>query len=297
MNLFNSFILPTLIISTPLMLAAIGGMFSEKSGIINIGLEGIMTFCAFLCASAIYLLEINTSLGSNMIVILAILISISGGVLMSGFHGYMTITLKVDQTISGTVLNIVGLALGVFLTNIMFFSNTTPMFSTQINRIFGVPLIVILSFLLIPIVTFALNYTKWGKYIKGAGENPYALSSMGIDVIKKRYEGVLLSGVFAALAGSVVILTSVNSFSSSVIAGKGFIALAILIFARWQPGKIILVSLFFGGLSALGLYFSVQSIVPIDPIYFDILPYVLTIVALVVFSKKDYSPKALGKEY
>lgn len=298
-DILNLILINTLVLSSVLILAALGGMFSEKSGIINIGLEGIMTFSAFVGAAVIASLESHFfDISGILVFTIGILAAIIGGVLFALLHAILTIKYKVDQIISGTVINILGLALAMFLTKSIFGSSTTPGIVHNPVEIIGIPIIVILAFLVVPLCYFIIEKTKFGLRIKASGENPEAAQSMGIKVNEIRFRAVLISGVFASIGGVILVITSVGIFSSSVIAGKGFIALAVLIFGRWKPVGILLAGLLFGFLTTLGAV--IPTAFPgihISATAYNILPYLLTIIALVIFSKRSQAPEALGREY
>lgn len=282
--------------ASPLIAAALGGMFSEKSGVINIGLEGIMTISAFSTAITIYLVEINFNTTGQFVIYIGLIVGILSGTVFALLHAYLSISLKIDQIISGTAINIIGLGLALFLTNVIFNSATTPMFSSIDSKIFGISEIVYVTLLLVPVCSYVMYKTAWGIHLRACGENPIAAGSMGLNVKKLQYQGVILSGVFAALGGSIIVLTAVSNFSGSVVAGKGFIALAVLIFGRWNPKGILLAGLMFGFFTSLAITISViYPTLKIDGIYFELLPYILTIVALVLFSRNNVAPKALGK--
>ncbi|MFV0288826.1 MAG: ABC transporter permease [Mycoplasmatales bacterium] len=343
MNNLLHFVVSSIIAASPLIAAALGGMYSEKSGIINIGLEGIMTFGAFCAAIAIVFFEqlIGVGVGS---LILGLVIGILGGLLFALIHGILTITFKVDQIISGTVINILGLALALFLTQIITGGTASTNYRNSFPlRIGNIPIICILIILLVPLSYYIINYTKWGLRVKACGENPKAAKSVGINVNKVRMQAVLVSGIFGAIAGFTLVNTVSGNFSSSTVAGKGFIALAILIFGQWRAWGILLAGLLFGALSTLSvsapriftgdnslpiiilliigiliiisiyffknsLYRLLVSIIlyliilfvifnnkQIPSVYFDIFPYIITIIALTYYSKNSQAPTALGE--
>ena len=187
-------IIGVLIASVPLIATALGGMFSEKSGIVNIGLEGIMTFSAFLTAIGILLVE---SLGIVGVIplMVGLVFGIIGGILFAGLHALLTIKYKVDQIISGTAINIIGLSLAMFLTKLIYNQGSTSFKQSFSLRIFDIPLLVIFIIALVFISAFIVNKTKWGLRLRACGEDPYAAQSVGINVNKIRYQAVLLSGV------------------------------------------------------------------------------------------------------
>lgn len=290
-------IFSTLISATPLICAALGGLFSERSGVVNIGLEGMMTSGAFTGTAFILLSE--SALG-NISILFGIVFGILGGMLFAILHALLSIKFKIDQIISGTVINILALALAVYLSLVIFGSvETKRIFSEDITFFGGqLHLITIFVLLLVPAVWFVLNKLKWGRHVMAVGENPQAADAMGINVIKIRYQAVILSGALAGLAGMAIVLTTTSNFSATIISGKGFIALAVLVFGRWKPKGIFYAGLFFGLTTTLGILFKLyfpelESLA----IYFDMFPYIMTIVALVLFSRKTVAPSALGEVY
>ena len=342
----NNLILTILIVSTPLIAGAIGGMYSEKSGIVNIGLEGIMTFAAFTCSVGILFVENTMGITGFFALMVGTIFGIIGGTLFAAVHGMFTIKFKMDQIISGTIINMVALGLAIFLTKgISNGSSSTAFKKSFALTIFNIPLIVILIFLLIPLSIYVINYTRWGLRLRACGENPQAAKSKGINVSKIRFQAVLLSGVAGALGGVALVILFSGNFSPSTVAGKGFIALAVLIFGRWKPVGILLSGLLFGFLSSLGvtasilftgehhipmillillmivfgasIYFIKNGIIKvlsstviyfvllmifftnqsIPGVYYDILPYVITIVALIYYSKDADAPGALGEVF
>jgi len=288
----------TIIFSVPLIATALGGLFSEKSGVVNIGLEGMMTFGAFAGAAAIAILEASFGVG-GIWVLIGVIIGALGGMLFALLHGYLTITLKMDQIISGTAINTIALAAALYMSNAMFNSLETPSKQTAPTLIFGELHIISIVIMLLVVITWYVIYkTKWGLRLRAVGEDPQAADSMGVNVIRMRYQAVLISGLLAGVGGMAIILTTTSRFGGYVIAGKGFVALAVLIFGRWNPWGVLGAGILFGFASTLG------SVVPIimpdmsiPQVYFESMPYIITIIALVLFSKKAVAPKAIGVPY
>jgi ABC-type uncharacterized transport system permease subunit len=287
----------SLTMATPLIIAALGGLLSEKSGVVNIGLEGMMTFGAFVGAVTIALIEPYLGISALFI---GVLFGALGGMLFGWLHAYLTITLKIDQIISGTAINTITLALSIYLTRVLFAASETPTKQTNGITFFSgkLYLITIMAFILVMIIWYIMNRSRWGMHVQAVGENPQAADAMGINVIRTRYQAVLMSGFLAGIAGMAIVLTTTSRFSGTVISGKGFIALAVLIFGRWKPYGVLAAGLLFGFSSSLG---TVAKVLfpnsPIPTVYFDILPYVITIIALVAFSRSTVAPSALGTPY
>ncbi len=343
--------LSILLYSAPLIVTALGGMFSEKSGVVNIGLEGIMTFSAFMTMIGILLIE-SQGINGPIALTAGVLFGILGGVIFATLHAILTVKYNVDQIISGTAINIVGLGLAISLTNFLFGQKSTPFKSSYSIELFGIPLIVILIILLVFISYFILEKTRWGLHVKACGENPKSAQSVGINVERTRIVAVVLSGVFGAIGGSAVVILTSGSFSATTISGLGYIALAVLIFGQWRPLGVLFSGLLFGtfttlgikvntllggqiGLSpmflsislilliiflTIGIFFLKKKILNIIiilliyimtinliytqfninagiSIYYDILPYIMTIVALIYYSNEKKQPTALGEPF
>lgn len=295
----------TLLLAAPLIAAALGGLYSERSGVVNIGLEGMMTFGAFIGATVIYLSA--GSLG-NFAIPLGVFCAILGGMLFSTLHAYLSITLKIDQIISGVVINILTLALSLYFCKILFAVNETPRFMISAAKLTGTKItyITFLVFALCFVTYFIINKTKWGLRVRAVGENPQAADAMGINVTKVRYQAVIISGAFAGLAGVVLCLNSIPQFTVNTVAGTGFIALAVLIFGRHNAFGVLIAGLIFGffkqiGIISLGSSFEVaipftDFIIP--EVFYNILPYLITIIVLIIFSRgKNQEMEALGKPY
>ncbi len=308
MGIFGIIIFGTIALATPLIAAALGGLYSERSGVVNIGLEGMMTAGAFGCATVIALIDLNFQSGM-LAIIIGVLTGCLLGALFGLIHAWLSIFFKIDQIISGTVINIAALAISVYFTKIIFGrADTTIIMSRPIKFFNNITLISVIIVLLCIMTYIVITKTKWGKHILAVGENPSAADAMGINVIKVRYQAVIVSGFLAGLAGAAIVLNTTNNFSAMTIAGSGFIALAVLIFGRHNPFGILIAGLFFGFFKTLG-----ASITTIDPnlmpsairfltyipqAIYQMLPYVITIVALILFSRnKTQTMEALGTSY
>ncbi|MDO4912821.1 MAG: ABC transporter permease [Lactobacillus sp.] len=301
----------TLTYSAPLIFTALGGTFSEHSGIVNVGLEGIMTIGAF--ASVVFNLTFAKDFGS-MTPWLGLLVGGVAGLLFSILHAVATVSWRADHIISGTVLNLMAAPLGVFLIKAIYDKGQTDNISATfgywnvpvlsnipfIGKIFfqdtSAPawLAIILAFVL----AWVLYKTRFGLRLRSAGENPKAADTMGINVYKMRYTGVLISGFLGGIGGAVFAQAISANFSVSTIVGQGFMSLAALIFGKWNPIGAMLSSLFFGfaqSLSIIGAQLPGISALP--SVYLQIAPYVLTIIVLVVFFGKAVAPAADGQNY
>ena len=310
MDILYSMLALTLIYSTPIIITAIGGMFSERSGVVNIALEGMMMIGGFTAATTIVFLEGTTSFAPW----LSLMIGALAGGLISVIHAYLSIHLSSDQVISGTAINILAGGLTIYLAQVIFGQQRTETFrqgfiKNTYSGLSDIPIIgkifftnmyptVFLALLLVVISWYVLYKTPFGLRLRATGEHPHAVDSMGISVYKMRYIGVILSGCLAGLGGGVMVLTQDTQFTIMSIHGTGFIALAALIFGKWKPLGLLGASLFFGFSQILSIYstsISFLSKLPME--YFKSLPYILTIIALVIFSNKAVGPKAAGEPY
>ncbi len=278
----------TFMYSTPLVFAALGGVISERSGVINIGIEGIMTVGAFFAASVAYYTS-NPWLGL-----------IAGGVvggLIALLHALASITFAADQTISGIALNFIGPGLSVFLCKIFFNGQTKtyPIHNKLPKLFYNLDVTVILAIVAAIVLWFIFKKTKWGLRIKSIGENPYAADSLGINVYRTRYLCVIVSGILAGIGGGVTTLSVISQFSPSAISGQGFIALAAVIFGKWTSLGAYFSCLLFAFAQALAVTFGGADFIPSEII--NMLPYVLTLFVLVFFVGKSCAPRANGKPY
>ncbi|WP_288558051.1 ABC transporter permease [uncultured Lactobacillus sp.] len=301
----------TLVYSAPLILTSLGGVYSENSGIVNIGLEGIMTIGAF--AAIVFNLTFAPSMGSLTPWVGALIGGIAG-LIFSILHAVATINFHADHIISGTVLNIMAPPLGVFLIKALYDKGQTENITANFGYfsfpgLSSIPVIGPIFFkntsapawiaIILAIFMWWLLYkTRFGLRLRSCGENPQAADTMGINVYKMRYIGVLTSGFMGGLGGAIFAEAIAGNFSISTIVGQGFMALAAVIFGKWNPIGAMLSSLFFGfaqSLSIIGNQLPVISNVP--AVYMQIAPYVLTIIVLVLFLGKSVAPAADGVNY
>ena len=277
-------------LSTPLILAATGGMFSERAGIINIALEGLMLAGAFTAAAVTY------ATGSAWVGLLA---GIAAGVALSSIHAVASIRYRADQVVTGTAINIVMAGIPGFLSGALFLSSgSTP----QIPKEHLMPWApIIMAFAAVPLSWYVLYRTPFGLRLRAVGENPEAADAAGVRVARIRYAGVLLSGAFAAIGGAYLSIGQSSLFTRNMTSGRGFIALAALIFGKWRPVQTMLACLFFGLTEAVTI--QMQGVVKLPsgediPVQFiQMVPYVLTIIVLAGFIGHSRPPRALGRPY
>ncbi|WEV41159.1 ABC transporter permease [Lactobacillus sp. ESL0681] len=301
----------TLVYSAPLIFTALGGVYSENSGVTNIGLEGIMTMGAF--AAIVFNLTCASTLGKATPWLGALIGGIVG-LIFSLLHAVATINFHADHIISGTVLNLMAPPLGVFLIKAMYDKGQTE----NITQSFGyfsfpgladIPIIGPILFkstsapawvaILVAIVLWWVLYkTRFGLRLRACGENPQAADTLGVNVYGMRYAGVLISGFLGGIGGGVFAEAIAGNFSVSTIVGQGFMALAAVIFGKWNPIGAMLASLFFGfaqSISIIGNQLPFFNHIP--AVYMQIAPYVITIIVLVLFFGKSVAPAADGENY
>jgi ABC-type uncharacterized transport system permease subunit len=275
----------TIRLATPLLLAALGGLFSERAGVINIALEGLMLAGAFTAAT------VTHYVGSPWVGLLA---AIAAGLIMALIHAVVCIEFEADQVVSGTAINILMLGVPALLSGAFFESTgATP----QIPREDLIPRApTLIAFALVPLVWYVLYRTPFGLRLRAVGENPEAADTAGISVARIRYTAVLLSGALAAIGGAYLAIGQSSLFTRNMTAGRGFIALAALIFGKWRPVQTMLACLLFGCAEAIAI--QMQGVIPYIRVeYIQIIPYVLTMVVLAGFIGLSRAPRALGQPY
>lgn len=301
----------TLVYSAPLIFTALGGTFSENSGIVNVGLEGIMTMGAF--TSIVFNLSFASTFGTATPWLGALLGGIIG-IIFSLLHAVATVNWRADHVISGTVLNLMAPPLAVFLIKAIYNKGQTENISQNFGYfsfpgLANIPVIGPIFFkntsapawvaIVLSIFLYWVLYkTRFGLRLRSSGENPQAADTLGINVYKMRYAGVLISGFLGGIGGAVFAEAIAGNFSVSTIAGQGFMALAAMIFGRYNPIGAMLSSLFFGFAQSLSIIGDqIPGISSLPSVYLQIAPYVLTIIVLVVFFGKTVGPAADGQNY
>lgn len=302
----------TMYFMIPLMIVALGAMFSERSGIINIALEGIMTMGAF--TGILFIHFTGGTMSGQMQLILAVLISMATGMFFSLFHGYASINMKANQVISGTALNMFAPAFAIFVARVI--QGVQQVQFTNTFRITSVPILGKIPFIgpllfqnayittyigiaIFVLSTVVLYKTRFELRLRSCGEHPQAADAAGINVYHMQYAGVLISGALGGLGGLVFVVPTSTNFNADV-AGYGFLALAVLIFGQWKPVKIMLASLFFGLMKAVAAAYSgipFLSSLGIPSYFYKMVPYIITLIVLVFTSKNSQAPKAEGVPY
>lgn len=290
----------TLMYSTPLVFGALGGMVSERAGVVNIGIEGMMTVGALTGVSVAYYSG-NPWLGF-------LGAGIAGG-LIAALHALASITFKADQTISGIAINLMGSGISLFACRLLFDGAThTDAVPRKIPKLFNnaslpewarnlnVDMTVIFALVMAIVLWFVFYKTKWGLRVRAVGEHPAAADTLGINVVLTRYVCVIISGVLAGFGGASVTLAIISQFSPTAISGQGFIALAAVIFGKWTPHGVYGACLLFGFAQTLAILLGSQDLAVPSQIL-SMLPYVLTIIILILFVGRSVAPKASGVAY
>lgn len=324
----------TILYAVPLMLIALAGVFAERSGIINLALEGIMIFGAFTGVLFINLMQKNevfTRDKAMTLMCLAMLLSAFSGLVFSLLLSFASVNLKANQTVSGTALNMLAPALVLFLINVITSQNVLSMaqgdastwfmirkkalgfdtgkdygffLETFFFKNYPADYICIALFIILSVVLYK---TRFGLRLRACGENPHAADSLGINVARMRYLGTGISGALAACGGFVFALTTANCSATGDVAGFGFLALAVMIFGNWKPLSIAATSLLFGVFKCIAAAYSTIDLngdgrfllaeIGISTNFYRMLPYIITLVVLAFTSKNSRAPKAAGIPY
>ena len=331
----------TLIYAVPLMIVALAGIFSERSGIINLALEGMMIFGAFIGVLFVRILQqygVFDAAKANGdwwslqgFMFMTMLVAAALGALFSLLLAFASINLKADQTIGGTALNMMAPALVLFFVRMIANQNTLQMYTgdsaswfmlkksmfgygrseemsflgdTFLNKVYLATYVCIIVYIVLSIILYK---TRFGLRLRACGENPHAADSLGINVKKMRYAGVIISGALAGMGGFVYALTTTNCTSNGDVAGFGFLALAVMIFGNWKPLNVAGAALLFGLFKCIAASYSSLDIngdgvymlkdLGISPHFYRLLPYLITLIVLAFTSKHSRAPKAEGIPY
>jgi simple sugar transport system permease protein len=276
-------------LSTPLILAALGGLYCERAGVINIALEGLMLAGAFTAASVTHYTN-NPWLGLGA--------GIIAGVALAGVHAVASIRFQANQVVSGTAINFIMLGLPGVLSGALFLSaGSTPQIA-KAHLLPNAPIII--GFAMVAITWYIMNHTPFGLRLRAVGEKPEAADAAGVSVTRMRYIAVLISGALAGIGGAYLSIGQSSLFTRNMTTGRGFIALAALIFGKWRPVQTMLACLLFGLADAVATQMQGQKLfggqeIPVQ--FINMIPYVLTIVVLAGFIGHSRAPKALGIPY
>ena len=292
----------TIRLATPILLPALGQIYTQRAGILNLGVEGTMLMGA-LSAFSVAFASGNLWLG--------LLAGITAGILYSLLMAWLSVSMRANQVIAGIGMNILAGGLAAYIYRVIFGIRTLPAKITSFQAVkipvlsdlpFAGPvffqhnILVYIAFLLVPVTWFILEKTVFGLRIKAVGEHPRAADSKGISVERTRYAAVLIGGAYAGAGGAFMTIAYLNMFTEKVIGGFGYIAVSVVIFARFMPGRAMLGALLFGMASALQLRLQAQGI-PIPSQLLLMLPYLMTVAALIVASKRAAFPSAYTVPY
>ncbi len=302
----------TMYFAIPLLIVALGGMFSERSGIVNIALEGIMVVGAFAGIAFINVFQKSMS-GQGLLLLSLLVAGITGGV-FSVFHAFAAIRLRADQTISGTALNMFAPAFAIFTARMVQgvqqiqFSDT--FYISKVPFLGDIPFVGPILFRNCYITTYVglfiallswivINHTRFGLRLRSCGEHPQAADSVGINVYRIRYLGVIISGILAGIGGLTFVIPTSTNFNATV-AGYGFLALAVLIFGQWRTNKIFFAAFFFGIMKTFASAYSgipILKSLPISNEVYKMIPYIATLIVLTFSSRNSQAPRAEGIPY
>jgi len=313
----DTIIIDGLSFSLPLFIMAIGGIYCEKSGITNLAIEGLQGVGAFCGALVAVLISGSFAANSQMPFYIAIVVAALGGAIYSLLHALLCIKFKANQVISGTVINILAMALTAFLTkqiNKQVFGAASNKFVLSVSSRITVPVISEIpiigavfkdlypfEIIIVVVAVFAwymLYRTKFGMHLRACGDNPHAVDAAGINVARVRLAAVIISGALSGIGGMSFAYSISANFSSNIYAGYGYLAIAALIFGNWKIMPSLAACLIFGFAKSVGYYIVLVMKMPSS--YSDlvmILPYLLTLCLLIFFSKKNRAPRALGEIY
>jgi len=296
-----SLIASTIRLATPLILAALGGLFSERSGVINIALEGKMLAGAFTAAAVTYAADTRLHMG-NASPWVGLLAAIAASTFIAAIYAIACIKFKADQVVSGAAINILMIGIPGFLSGAFFLSSgSTPQLPKDHLLPQSPVVIAIVILLIVGLIWYVVYHTPFGLRLRSVGEKPEAADAAGVSVNRVRYAGVLLAGVLAGIGGAYLSIGQSSLFTRNMTAGRGFIALAALIFGKWRPVQTMLACLLFGFTEAISIQMQGAVKLPSGediPVQFiQMVPYVLTIVVLAGFIGSSRPPKALGIPY
>ncbi|HVL23027.1 MAG TPA: ABC transporter permease [Thermomicrobiales bacterium] len=272
--------------ATPLLFASLGGLTSERSGVMNIGLEGMMLTGAFFAVAGTWWTS-SAWLG--------LLVGVLASAVAALIHAIWSITFRGDQIVVGTAINLIAAGLSAFLVQTIWGkAGASDRVETLPNIASGVNILVPIAFVLVPVVHFFLFRTKQGLHIQAAGENPQAAESVGIDVTRYRYVAVIASGIFAGLGGAFLSIGDLSYFTLDMTAGRGFIALAAVIFGGWSPLGALGATLLFGAAQAVQIQAQATPGFPISSDLLVALPYIVTLIAITGLVRARTGPAGLG---
>ena len=284
-------------LAAPILIIATGGMICERSGVTNVGLDGLMSIGA--CTAAIVHQLMEAAGVGRISLTVALLVAALVSMLISVLHAIASVDLKADQTISGTGINLLAAGITVFACQRIYGTDRSTEFKMgMVKDGLGFYPTLYIAIVVVVLAWFLLYKTPFGMHLRACGEHPAAADSVGINVRRIRYIGVLSSGFLGGLAGGCAVLTQTIQYTNTFVNGRGFIALAAVAFGRWTPLGVTGASLLFGTSLALSTISAMTPALKAIPTQvFNIIPYLVTLIALVIFSGRDYAPKAVGTPY
>ena len=286
-----------MMLAAPILIIATGGMICERSGVTNVGLDGLISIGA--CTAAIVHQLLEAAGVGRISLTVALLAAALVSMLISVLHAIASVDLKSDQTISGTGINLLATGITVFVCQRIYGTDRSTEFKMgMVKDGIGFYPTLYIAIVVVVLAWFILYKTPFGMHLRACGEHPAAADSVGINVRRIRYIGVLSSGFLGGLAGGCAVLTQTIQYTNTFVNGRGFIALAAVAFGRWTPLGVTGASLLFGASLALS---TISAMTPalksIPSQVFNIVPYLVTLIALIAFSGRDYAPKAVGIPY
>ncbi|MDD7162099.1 MAG: ABC transporter permease [Candidatus Ornithospirochaeta sp.] len=286
-----------MMLAAPILIIATGGMICERSGVTNVGLDGLMSIGA--CTAAIVHQLMEAAGVGRISLTVALLVAALVSMLISVLHAIASVDLKADQTISGTGINLLAAGITVFACQRIYGTDRSTEFKMgMVKDGLGFYPTLYIAIVVVVLAWFLLYKTPFGMHLRACGEHPAAADSVGINVRRIRYIGVLSSGFLGGLAGGCAVLTQTIQYTNTFVNGRGFIALAAVAFGRWTPLGVTGASLLFGTSLALSTISAMTPALKVIPTQvFNIIPYLVTLIALVIFSGRDYAPKAVGIPY
>jgi len=314
MGVLSLIVQQTMLFSIPLLVVALGAVFTERGGVTNIALEGMMIMGAF--TSIFFINQMQDKMSGQLLLLLAMLIATVTGAVFSLLHAYASINLKSDQIISGTALNLFAPAFAIYVARMIQNNGVQQIGFTNTFRIKSVPILGEIPFignlffknayittyigLGILILSVVIIYkTRFGLRLRACGEHPHAADSVGINVYKMRYAGVVISGALAGFGGLIFVVPTSTNFNASV-AGYGFLALAVMIFGQWKPIRVFFAAIFFGLMKTIASAYSVIPLLSTANIPSDVykmIPFIATLIVLAFSSKSSEAPRAVAIPY
>ena len=304
----------TMFFSIPLLIVALGGVFTERGGVTNIALDGMMIMGAF--TSILFINKTHGTMSGQSLLLVAILIAVVTGMIFSLLHAYASINMKADQIISGTALNMFAPAFAIYVARMIQANGTQQITFVNTFRIPKVPLLgdipliggfffrnayitTYIGLAILVVSVIVLYRTRFGLRLRACGEHPHAADSVGINVYKMRYAGVIISGGLAGLGGLVFVIPTSTQYNATV-SGYGFLALAVMIFGQWKPMRVLFAAFFFGLMKTVASAYSVIPVLNtlgISSDVFKMVPFIATLIVLAFSSKTSQAPKAVAIPY